>query len=88
LDTEFAAIRDRERFKRLGQQVQDMLVSVDHKQLVKELDYKYEYSTQEKLEIVRILYKIRRSSLYDKKKLQKVINHYAIEDNDMFILRP
>jgi hypothetical protein len=40
LDTELAAIQEREHFKRLEQQIQDMMVdrTVDYRQLCKELD--------------------------------------------------
>jgi hypothetical protein len=39
IDTEVAAIREKEELKRLEQQVEDMLLSLDYKQLIKELDY-------------------------------------------------
>jgi hypothetical protein len=68
-----------------------MLTNIDYKQLVKELDYECEYSSQTKVEIVGILCKIKtnRYGLYDnnKKKLQKLINHYAIEHENMVVLK-
>jgi hypothetical protein len=39
IDTEVAAIREKEELKRLEQQVEDMLLSLDYKQLIKELEY-------------------------------------------------
>jgi len=41
--------------KRLEQQNEDMLTNIDHKQLVKELDYECQYSSQTKAEISRML---------------------------------
>ena len=71
----------------LEKQIQSMLLSADYQTIVKELDYKCKYSTQEKLEIVQILYNIRKTGLYDKKKLQKVINHYAVEHENKLVLK-
>jgi hypothetical protein len=92
MDTELEAIKQKERFKGLEQQIQDMLLSVDYKKLVKELDSRCKYLSSENLEIVRILYKIKESGLYDndndKKKLQKVLSHYAVERAGMIILKP
>ena len=53
-----------------------ILTNIDYKQLVKELDYECQYSSQTKAEIVRILCEIKtnRYGLYDNKKLQKLIN--------------
>ena len=87
MDTELAAIQERQRLKMLEKQIQDMLLSADHQTIVKELDYSCKYSSQEKLEIVRILYNIRKTGLYDKKKLQRVIDHYAIERDNMIVLK-
>ena len=90
MDTEAAAIRDKERFKRLEEQIIDMLVdkSLDYRHIVRELDCNYKYSSPEKLEIVRILYDIKKTGLGNKKKLQKLINHYAIEHENMLVLKP
>jgi hypothetical protein len=75
--------------KRLEQQNEDMLTNIDHKQLVKELDYECQYSSQTKVEIVGVLYRIKHNhyGLYDKKKLQKLINHYAIEHANVLALK-
>jgi hypothetical protein len=94
MDTEAATIRDKERFKMLEQKIQDMLLSnIDYRQIVRELDYSCKYSTQTTTEVVRILHKIRKTGLFigdndKKKKLQKVMNHYAIERNDTVVLKP
>jgi hypothetical protein len=90
MDTELEAIKQKERFKELEQQIQAMLLSsaVDYRTVVKELDSRCKYSSQDKLEVVRVLYKIKESGLYDKKKLQKVINHYAIEYDNILVLKP
>jgi hypothetical protein len=89
MDTELAATQERQRLKMLEKQIEDMLLSNDYQTLVKELDYRCKYSTQEKLEMIWILHNIRKTGLYDKKKLlQKVINHYAIEHDNMLVLKP
>jgi hypothetical protein len=90
MDTEIAAIRDKERFKVLQQQIQDMLLSsaMDYQTIVKELDSRCKYLSSEKLEIVRILYKIKESGLYYNKKLQKILSHYAVEHDNMLVLKP
>jgi len=56
-DSETLAIREKERLKELGQQIQNMLAdkSLDYRQIVRELDYHCKYSSPERLEIVRIL---------------------------------
>jgi hypothetical protein len=55
-DSETLAIREKERLKKLGQQIQNMLAdkSLDYRQIVRELDYDCKYSSPERLEIVRI----------------------------------
>ena len=88
MDTEFEAIKQRERFKELEQRIQDMLQSANYRSIVKELDHSCKYSTQTTIEVIRILYNIKRTGLYDKKKLQKVMNHYVIEHEDMLVLKP
>ena len=94
MDTEFAAIRQKQRLKRLEQQIEDILTNVDYDKLVKELDYQCMYSTEAKINIVRILCNIRlkekQKDTRNKKlpKLQKLINHYAIENDDMVVLKP
>ena len=51
MDTEAAAIRDKERFKRLEEQIIDMLVdkSLDYRHIVRELDCNYKYSSLKRL---------------------------------------
>ena len=91
MHAELEAIKQKERLKELEQQIQAMLLSssaVDYRTVVKELDSGCKYSSQEKLEVVRILYKIKESGLYDKKKLQRLINHYAIEHDNILVLKP
>jgi hypothetical protein len=61
--------------------------SLDYRQIVKELDYSCKYSIPETLAVVRILCDIRKTGLYDKKKLQKVLNHYAVEHENMLVLK-
>jgi hypothetical protein len=61
--------------------------SLDYRQIVREFDYNCKYSSPERLEIVRILYDIKKTGLGDKKKLQKVINHYAVERDNMLVLK-
>ena len=73
--------------KRLEQQNEDMLTNIDHKQLVKELDYECQYSSQTKVEIVQILCKIKERQP-DNKKLQKLISHYAVEHENVLALKP
>jgi hypothetical protein len=65
-----------------------MLQSRDYQTIIEELDYSYKYSTQTTIEIVRILHNIRKAGLRDKKKLQKVVNHYAVEHKNMLVLKP
>ena len=50
----------------------------------------YRYSTQATVDVVQILYKIKKTGLYEneKKKLQKVMNHYAIEYDNMIVIKP
>lgn len=63
---------------------------MDYKQIVRELNYKCRYSTQATVDVVQILYKIKKTGLYEneKKKLQKVMNHYAIEYDNMIVIKP
>ena len=61
--------------------------SLDYRQIVKELDYDCKYSSPDKLAVVRIICDIRKTGLYDKKKLQKIINHYAIEYENIVVLK-
>jgi hypothetical protein len=57
--------------------------------LVKELDYQCMYSTEAKMNIVRTLCNIElREKQKDNKKLQRLINHYAIEGDSMMVLKP
>ena len=77
MDAEVAVIREEQHLKRLRQQIEHMLAddSLDYRQIVKELDYSCKYSNPEKLAVVRILCDTRKTGLYDKKKVQKVISH-------------
>jgi hypothetical protein len=89
LNTEFAAIRVKECLKRLEQQIEDMLLSLDYKQLVKELDYDCKYSSQIRIEVVRIFCNIRsKEKQKDNKRLQKLPNRYAIEHGNMVVVKP
>jgi hypothetical protein len=87
-DSEFAAIRERERLKRLEEQITDMLLSsLDYKRLAKEIDHECVLSP-DRMAVVKILIGIREKQP-DNKKLQKLINHYAIElDDGMMVLKP
>ena len=99
MDTEAAAIRQKQELKRLEQQVEDMLLSpeptaaaaatADYKQLIKELDYNSRYSSVDigRIQIVQILCNIKQRQK-DNKKLQKLINHYAIEHENVIALKP
>ena len=51
------------------------------------LDYKCKHSSQATVDIVQLLYKIKKTGRYDKKKLQKLLNYYAIEHDNMLVLR-
>jgi hypothetical protein len=88
MDTEVAAVREKKYFKRLEGQIRDMLQSRDYQTIIEELYYSCNYSTQTTTEIVRILHNIRKARLRDKKKLQKVVNHYAVEHENMLVLKP
>jgi hypothetical protein len=90
MDTEAEAVRDRARFKRLRLEIEQMLTSEsDYRQITKTLDYNC-YSSSERLAVVRVLCDIRKSELpeNDKKKVQKVLNHYAIEYDNLIVLKP
>jgi hypothetical protein len=92
MGTEFAAIKERQRLKKLEEQITDMLPNMDHKQLIKRLDYGV-YSGPERMEIITILLRIRASQAKTNhpnasEKLQKLINHYAIEHRNMVVLKP
>lgn len=66
-----------------------MLLSLEYKQLVEELDYEVEHSSPDKIEVVNILLDIRKKQPFkDNKKLQRLINHYAVERDNMVILKP
>jgi hypothetical protein len=60
MGTEFADIKERQRLRKLEEQITDMLQNMDHKQLIKRLDYDV-YSGPERMEIVTILLRIRAS---------------------------
>ena len=64
LDAEVEARRDRERFKLMERQIQNMLVSsaADYRHIIRELDYTCKYSTPEKIEVVKILYDIKKKT--------------------------
>jgi hypothetical protein len=74
-DSETLAAREKERLKRLEEQIENMLPNMDYKQLIKELDYNI-YSGLEKMDIVQILLRIKakQAKQDENKKLQKVIN--------------
>jgi hypothetical protein len=60
--------------------------------MVRELDYECKHSTQATIDVVQLLYKIKKTGLYDhdqqnKKKLQKVLSHYAVEHDNMLVLK-
>ena len=67
-----------------------MLTNIDYRQLVKELDYECQYSSQTKAEIVGVLCRIKHNSygLYDKKKLREVTDHYAMEHENRLASKP
>jgi hypothetical protein len=94
LDSETSALKEQQRLQGLERQIADMLLdkSLDYRRICKGLDdnYRCKYSSTERLAIVQILCYIRQSGLadIDKKKLQKVINHYAIERENMIVLKP
>ena len=52
------------------------------------LDYECEYSSRDRLEIVQILLIIKQTGVCDKKKLQRLLNHYAIEHDNMVVVKP
>jgi hypothetical protein len=89
MDTEAEALQEKQRFKRLRQEIEQMLqdTTLDYRQITKTLDYNC-YSTPDKLAVVRVLCDVRKTGLHDKKKLQKVINHYAIEHENVLALKP
>jgi hypothetical protein len=88
MDTEAEARYDARRFVTLRQEIERMLDNEsDYRQIAKTLDYNC-YSSPDRLAVVRVLCDIRKSGLYDKKRLQKVINHYAIEYDNMIVLKP
>jgi hypothetical protein len=89
LDAEISAIREEQRLRRLRQYVEQMLAneSLDYRQITKTLDYNC-YSSPDRLAVVRVLCDIRKVGLHDKKKVQKVMNHYAIEYDNMIVLKP
>jgi hypothetical protein len=63
MDTEAEAVRNRERLKRLQQQIEQMLLdesttTTDYRQIAKTLDYNC-YSSTDRLAVVRILCDIR-----------------------------
>jgi hypothetical protein len=71
--SETAAIQEKQRLKRLEEQIQDMLLStIDYRQIVRELDHECKYSSREKLEVVR---------------LQKVLSHYVVQRDNMLVLK-
>ena len=86
-DSDLDAIKNKERVQMLEQQIEDMLISLDFWQLVKELDHECQYSSQTKVEIVQILCKIKERQP-DNKKLQKLISHYAVEHENVLALKP
>jgi hypothetical protein len=91
MDTELEAIRDKKRFRVLRQHIEQMLLdnTIDYRQITKTLDYNL-YSTPDRLDIVRVLLNIKKTGLHDndKKKLQKIINHYAAEHDNLIVLKP
>jgi hypothetical protein len=62
---------------------------LDYRQITKTLDYNL-YSSTDRLAVVRVLCDIRGAGLSDndKKRLQEVINHYAIEYDNILVLKP
>ena len=86
MDTEFASLREKERLKRLEKQIEAYLLSLDYKQLVKEIDYECT-SGPDKMELVQILCNIRLRQP-DNKKLKKLISHYVFERDGMVVLKP
>ena len=89
LDTEISAIREEQRLRGLRQEIEQMLLDKksDYRQITKTLDYNL-YSSPDRLAVVRVLCDIRKSGLYDQKKVQKVLNHYAIEYDNLIVLKP
>jgi hypothetical protein len=89
MDTEVAASRHREYLKNLEGQIANMLVSssVDYKQIVRELDYECKHSIRTTVDVIQLLYKIKQTGLYDKKKLQRVLSQYAVEYDNILVLK-
>ena len=90
MDSYDEAIKEEEHLRRLEQQIIDMLTdkSLDYRQIVKELNHGCQYSSPDKLAVVRILHDIRKTGLTDMKKLKRVLNYYAIErDYGMLVLK-
>jgi hypothetical protein len=83
-----AALREKELLKNLEQQIEDMLTTIDPKDLIKEPDYNMFGDTS--LDIIRILcnLKLRLKQKDNQRKIQKVINRYAIEYDNMLVLKP
>jgi hypothetical protein len=92
LDSETLALREKQRLKRLEEQIQDMLLSptTDHRYIIRELDYTCKYSSPDKLAVVGILYKIKNTGLAAaaNMKLQKVLSYYAVEHENVLALKP
>jgi hypothetical protein len=88
LDTEFASLREKERLKRLEEQIEDMLANGRSLgQLIMEVDWHTFSDT--KLETIQVLLDIKdKQPFKDNKRLQKLISHYAIERDGMVILKP
>ena len=63
MDSEFAAIKEKERLKILEQQILDMLLShtTDHRYIIRELDYTYDCkgSSHDNIAVIEILCKIK-----------------------------
>lgn len=88
MDTEFASLREKERLKRLEEQIEDMLSNGRSLgQLIKEVDWHTFSDT--KLETIQVLLDIKDEQPFkDNKRLQKLISQYAIERDGMVILKP
>jgi hypothetical protein len=88
MDSVIAEEKERMRLARLEQQIEDMLTngrSVE--QLIKEIDH--DTFSDTRIDSVNVLLTLRTKQPFnDNKKLQKLINHYAIERDNMLILKP
>ena len=81
-----------EHYLQMEQRLEQMMTdkSLDVYSIIKEMDSSYngKYSTQDRMHTVKTLIKLRRKYPEKNGKLQRLIDHYAVEYDNMLVLKP